>query len=218
MALVDLPRTVLKSTVAGVILYAVYLLVLLTVPYLAFEKNTDFLLTKQLIYHLDWWRWSFYIHIFSSPVIILSGLFQFSRKMIRNHPKWHRRLGKIYLVFVLFISGPSALIMSFYANGNLPTKISFVLLSSCWIMVTYLGYFFIRRGNRIKHGNFLLRSYALTLSAITLRFYAYLMDLGGINLHPVDAYMLLSWISWVPNLAIVEIMIRLGFVRKLAAS
>ena len=194
-------------TVAGAVLYASYLLILLTLPYLSFEKNTDFLLTKQLVYHIDSWRWSFYVHIFSSPVVILSGLVQLVPALLYRYPELHRILGRIYVITVLLVSGPAALVMSFYANGNAVTKLSFILLSCCWLTFTYIGYRRIRKGNIQQHTYFMTRSYALTLSAVTLRFYAYLLDVFGVSMHPADAYLLLSWTSWIPNLLVAETLI-----------
>lgn len=206
---------VLSWSAAGIILYASWLLILLTLPYLAFERTTDFLASKQLVYHIKWWRIAFYVHIFSSPVVILSGLFQFNRKLIHVYPKIHRTLGKIYIATVVFVSGPAALIMAFYANGNLYTKISFVLLSCLWLVFTWMGYIAARQRDFNRHGNFIVRSYALTLSAVTLRFYAYLMDVFQLDIAPQDAYLVLSWISWIPNLLLAEWMIRRGYVRYL---
>lgn len=200
---------------AAAILYASYLLIVLTLPYLAFGRTTDFLATKQLVYHIDWWRYAFYIHIFSSPVIILSGMFQFSRKLLYGFSKIHRTLGKIYVLFVLFVSGPSALVMGFYANGTLLTKISFVLLSVLWIVFTLKAWTAVRRRDFNTHGNWMLRSYALTLSAVTLRFYAYLIDVFQLDIAPVQAYELLAWASWVPNLLLAELLVRSGYVRRL---
>ncbi len=206
---------ILSWSTAAAILYASWLLILLTLPYLTFERTTDFLASKQLVYHLDWWRLSFYVHIFSSPVVILSGLIQFNRKLIKFYPRIHRTTGKIYVATVLFISGPAALVMAFYANGNDLTKTSFVILSCLWLLFTWQGYRLARQRDFVRHGNFLLRIYALTLSAVTLRFYAYTMDITGVDLSPKDAYMILSWISWIPNLLLAEAMIRYGYVRRL---
>lgn len=200
---------------ATAILYASYLLIVLTIPYLAFERTTDFLATKQMVYHIDWWRMAFYIHIFSSPVVILSGLFQFSRKLLHDYAAVHRATGKIYVLFVVLISGPSALVMGFYANGTLPTKISFVLLSLLWIFCTLKAWTSVRKRRFDVHGNFMLRSYALTLSAVTLRFYAFLLDVFHADILPVRAYELLAWTSWVPNLLLAELLIRSGYIRWL---
>ncbi len=213
----------MKSILRGVLsfggfialLYASYLLILLSLPYIHFERDVEFLETKQLIYHIKSWRYSFYIHVFSSPIVILSGLFQFNRWIIRNKPKIHRILGYIYIVSVLLIAAPSALIMAFYANGGYVAQVSFVALTICWILCTWIAYKKAKKGNYPSHVNWMLRSYALTLSAVTLRFYAYLFDVFNVNLPPRETYILLSYLSWIPNLIIVQVMIYFNYPRYL---
>lgn len=205
----------LDTLLSITILYASYLLIILSLPYIHFISDVDFLLTKQLIYHIKTWRISFYVHVFSSSFIILSGLFQFNRFVIYKKKQLHKFLGYIYIILVLFVSGPSAFIMSLYANGGIPAQISFTLLSVIWILSTAISFLAIRKGKIEKHAKWLLRSYALTLSAVTLRFYAYLFDAFNIPLHPIDTYIVLTWISWIPNLIICEILIRKGYIRSL---
>ncbi len=197
------------------IAYASYLLILLSLPYIHFERNVDFLKTKQLIYHLKYWRVSFYIHVFTSPVVIISGLFQFNRWILKNHARIHRISGYAYILTVIFITGPAAFIMSLWANGGRIAQLSFVLLSILWILFTYLAYHHVKKGSIDRHAKWMLRSYALTLSAVTLRFYAYLFDVFNLDLGPKETYILLAYIAWIPNLLIAEILIKLGYTRYL---
>lgn len=208
-------RKLLNFGTFGVILYATYLLVLLSLPYVEFQRDVDFLETKQLIYHIKWWRFSFYTHVFSSPVVIFCGLFQFNRWIIQNKPKLHRILGYCYILTVLLISGPSALIMSFYANGGRIAQSSFVILTLCWIVFTWIAFQRAKQGNYSAHVKWMLRSYALTLSAVTLRFYAYLFDVFNIDIPPRETYIIVSFLSWIPNLCFVQIMIKLNYVEYL---
>ena len=197
------------------ILYCSYLLVLLSIPYLAFKPGIEFLETKQLIYHLEWWRYSFYIHVFSSPFVIVFGLLQFNRLLIHRYKKAHRILGVCYLLLVVFIAGPSALLMGLYANGGYLAQISFVFLSCIWIAFTFLAYFRARKHDYISHSKWMLRSYALTLSAVTLRIYSYLFDFWNVPIPPKETYILLGYLSWIPNLLMAEIVIRTKFLTRL---
>ncbi|MNJ86142.1 hypothetical protein D3C87_36290 [compost metagenome] len=197
------------------ILYASYLLLLLSLPYLEIRRGIDFLKTKQLIYHIRHWKYSFYIHVFSSILIITSGLFQFSKTVLNKYTKVHRVSGFIYLVTTLLISGPAALVMSFYANGGYPAQASFVILSIFWLGSTFMAYYYVRKKDYLKHGKWMTRSYALTLSAVSLRLYSYLFDVFHFTMHPVDLYILLSWMSWVPNLIVAEIFIKRGLIQRL---
>lgn len=205
----------IKFVVACLILYASYLLLLLSIPYLEIKPNIEFLLTKQFVYHIDSWRWAFYIHVYSSIFVIVSGLFQFSKYLINKKPKIHRFSGYIYIIFLLLISGPGGLIMSFYANGGILAQTSFVILSSLWISFTLYAFILVKKQKYIQHGKWLLRSYALTISAVTLRFYLLLFDYFRINIGPVESYIIVAYASWIPNLIVAEILIRRGFIEKL---
>lgn len=200
------------------ILYASYLLLLLSLPYLEMRRGIDFLKTKQLIYHLKHWRYSFYIHVFTSILIITSGLFQFSKTILNKYTKIHRVSGFIYLFTTLLISGPAALVMSFYANGSYPAQTSFVILSILWLGTTFLAYYYVRKKDYEKHGKWMVRSYALTLSAVSLRLYSYLFDVFYLRMDPVDLYILLSWLSWTVNLVLAEILIKRGLIVRLLAN
>lgn len=204
-----------NSLVFGIILYASYLLILLSLPYIHFIPGVEFLATKQLIYHIDAWRISFYVHVFTSPIVILAGLFQFNGWILRNKPRLHRLLGMSYVIVVLFVTGPAALIMSLYANGGRTAQTSFVILSCLWILFTFLAYRKVRKHDYSSHIKWMIRSYALTLSAVTLRFYAYLFDVFNLNLGPKETYILLAYLSWIPNLIFAEILMRAGYLNYL---
>ena len=188
------------------ILYFAYLMFLITLPYLSFNLNVDFLLTKQNIIHIKFWRYAFYAHILTSVFVLVAGAFQFWDYFLQNFKKTHRIIGKTYVFIVLFVSGPGALIISFYANGNLISKTSFILLSLLWILFTALAFYFALKKDFIKHRNFMIRSYALTLSAITLRGYALVLP-NFIHLNAKEEYALIAWCSWTINLLIAEIII-----------
>lgn len=204
----------LKIVFFCLILYASYLLFLLSIPYLQFNRGVGFLETKQFVYHIKSWRYGFYIHVFSSIFILIIGLFQFNTFVIKRKIL-HRCLGYSYIFLLLFVSGPAALILSFYANGGVLAQFSFAILSILWIGSTFLALYFAWKKKFELHGNFLIRSYALTLSAVTLRFYAYLFDKINLNLGPVDTYILISYLGWIPNLIVAEILIQRGFVKQL---
>ncbi len=199
----------------SVVAYATYLMILIALPHLALQSGIDFLQTKQPIYHLKLWRWSFYIHIFSAIPVLFFGIFQFSRFVLKKHPKIHRTSGLIYATILLLLAAPSGLIMSFYANGGLIAQLGFVLMSLLWILTTILALYDIKQKNHVSHGKWMLRSYALTFAAVTLRFYGFLVDYFHFNIPPKETYILLAYLSWIPNLVIAEILIRFRFIDRL---
>jgi len=191
---------------AALILFFSGLMLYITLPYLSFRLDVDFLITKQKIIHLKHWRYAFYIHILSSVFVLVAGATQFWNYFLRNYKKLHRFIGKTYVFLILFISGPGALVMSFYANGTKLAKTSFVLLSVLWMLFTALAFYFALKKNFIAHRQFMIRSYALTLSAVTLRLYALLIPYV-VHMDGRDEYSLIAWSSWTINLLVAEIII-----------
>ena len=97
--------------------------------------------------------------------------------------------------------------MAVYANGHLPTKIAFIILDTLWFLFTYKAIVAIKAKDIKKHKRFMIRSYALTCSAITLRLWKIVL----INSFDIDAqtiYMIDAWLGFVPNLLFAEWLIR----------
>jgi len=192
-----------------------FLMVRLSLPYTAMRSDVDFLQTKQNVYHLRLWRTSFYIHVFTSCLVLIAGFTQFNPWLLSRRRVIHRYMGWVYVVVVTSISGPAAFIMGWYANGGLPARTSFTLLAFLWVILTaYAGYYAFRRRFQL-HGAFMFRSYALTLSALALRLYTFLMSFTAIPASPRDIYITTAWLSWVPNLILAELLIRKGWVEKI---
>lgn len=191
-----------------------FLMIRLTLPYTALRDDVNFLQSKQGVYYLTYWRISFYTHVFTSSFVLLAGFTQFSGSILRRWPRLHRSVGYAYILIVVFVSGPAGLVMGFYANGGFPARTSFVLLASLWIVFTALAWWYAMRKRFILHGAFLYRSYALTLSALTLRSYTFLLQWTQADIHPRDLYIVTAWLSWVPNLLIAEWLIQYRGVKK----
>ncbi|HCS22001.1 MAG TPA: hypothetical protein DIW47_15840 [Bacteroidetes bacterium] len=187
-----------------VLLFFSWLMLDITLPFFSFRYDIGFLLSKQHVLYLDIWRYSFYTHIASSLPLLLIGILQVIPPLRRNYPLLHRRLGRVYVFIVLFLAAPTGLIMGFYANGGIAAQASFMLLALCWWLFTFIGYRYYLKGELSKHGNFMIRSYALTLSAILLRSYVFVLPLFS-SIHGKDMYILVAWMSWVPNLLLVEL-------------
>lgn len=199
-----------QVNIALLLLLAVFsaLMIQLSVPYFTTRYDVDFLLTKQKIIHLKHWRYSFYTHITCSIFALIAGFTQFSKYLIQNKKLIHRAMGYIYVSDILLLAGPSGLIMSFYSNGTIVAKTSFVLLSCLWILFTGVALLKAKAGDFISHRNWMIRSYALTLSAISLRLFALILP-AFIHLSAHDEYALIAWLSWTINLVIAELIIYL---------
>jgi hypothetical protein len=195
---------------------AIYLMFKLSIPYTSFQKNIDFLITKQNVYHIDYWRYAFYAHVFTSILVLPAGFTQFNSRFFAK--AWHRRLGMLYIITVLLISAPTGFLMGLHANFGLASKASFILLSLMWFITTLLAFINAKRRRFIEHGEWMLYSYALTLSAITFRLIALSFDLFDIRVRPQEAYVATAWLSWVPNIIIAHLLIKMGFIKNIFKS
>lgn len=186
----------------------------ITVAYIPYNTDVGFLRIKQHYIHIDHWRIAFFIHVYASLWVLLAGFTQFSKRIQKLNPGLHRSFGYIYVTDVILITGPAGLLMGFYANGGLSSRIAFVVLAVLWIFFTAMALVKARRGDFKSHRNYMIRSFALTLSAITLRAWKYSIT-NSFELAPMDVYRAVAWLGWVPNLIIAEIIIR-GSGRKRA--
>ncbi|MFT5725862.1 MAG: putative membrane protein [Bacteroidia bacterium] len=173
------------------------------VRYLGFNTDVGFLRIKQQYVSNTFWLSSFYIHSFSAIFTLFAGFTQFSNQLRSNHIKLHKVFGKIYVYTVLFLTAPTGLVLGIYANGHLPSKIGFCLLAVLWFIFTLKAVQHIKRGHITKHRAFMIRSYALALSAITLRIWKFGLA-NTIEPDPMDLYQLVTWLGFIPNLLIAE--------------
>jgi len=171
------------------------------------QDNIGFLQFKQDYIHILPWKVAFYTHVFTIIFALLAGFTQFSALILKDHTNIHRLVGKIYIYDVLLINVPAAMIMAIYANGLLPTKTAFVILDCLWFWFTYKAVVEIKKGNVAAHKRFMIRSYALTLSAVSLRAWKIII-LSFVDIDPLHLYMINAWMGFVPNLLFAEWLIR----------
>ncbi|HMU47897.1 MAG TPA: DUF2306 domain-containing protein [Chitinophagaceae bacterium] len=178
----------------------------ITVAYIPYNTDVGFLRIKQQYIHIDHWRVAFFVHVYASMWVLLAGFTQFSKWLLKNKPKFHRSMGYIYVTDVLLITGPAGLLMGFYANGGIASRIAFVMLASLWIFFTVMALIKARQKDFKAHRRFMIRSYALTLSALTLRAWKYAIT-NTVELPPMDVYRMVAWLGWVVNLGVAEYII-----------
>jgi uncharacterized membrane protein len=162
--------------------------------------------------------WGIYPHAFFGIFAIAIGPFQFLSTMIKRR-KWHRWLGKVYLIAALG-TGISGFYMAVYSYGGWVTHLGFGGMAASMILTTLVAYLKIRAGNVRAHREWMIRSYAVMFSAVTFRAWLGLLtaSTGGEFL---IAYGAASWLSWVLNLVWAEFYLRRTFrataVRSLVA-
>ena len=175
----------------------------MAVDYSSFETDIHFLRVKQEYIDIPVWKVAFYIHVFSSVLALAAGLTQFSDHVLKKHRRLHRIVGWIYAVDILIINFPAAMVMAYYANGLLPSKIAFTLLDCLWFWFTLKAVIAARKRDINQHKRFMIRSFALTFSAITLRSWKIILT-SIFHPDPLSLYIIDAWMGFVPNLLLAE--------------
>jgi uncharacterized membrane protein len=188
--------------------YFYWLMLKITLLYVPYSNNAAFLKIKQteVATHPEY-IYLFYTHVYTSIFVLLFGFIQFFKFKTAAGRKLHRFAGYNYIVLLLGFAAPGGLYMGWHANGGLGAKISFIMLSLLWGYATLQAFLKIKKGQVAAHRNWMLRSFALTLSAVTLRVWKVVI-VFLFHPPPMDVYKIIAWLGWVPNLIIAEILIR----------
>jgi hypothetical protein len=190
-----------------------WLMLRITLEYWPIGSDAAFLQIKQQYLGIRHWELAFWIHVFTSMPALLAGFTQFAPRLLAKLPKVHRLMGRIYVFTVCFVTGPASLVMAFYANGGITSRIAFVILALLWLATTAMGWRKALRREWPAHREWMIRSYALTLSAITLRAWKYVI-VWAFEPPPMDVYRLVAWLGFVPNVLFAEWWIRRRRGRK----
>ncbi len=191
------------NLLVAILMFFIYPMWQITEQYMPYHTDVGFLRIKQQYIGIHHWRFAFFVHIYSSMLVLLAGFTQFSAYFLKHYKPWHRKLGYVYVLNILLITGPASFVMSLYANGGWSSRIGFLLLAILWWWFTYKALLLAKQKNFVAHRKFMIRSFALTLSAITLRCWKYAIN-NTLDLPPMEVYRLVAWLGWGVNILVAE--------------
>lgn len=160
------------------------------------------------------WRVAFHMHFIGGAVALGLGWTQFLKNFRAKHLNIHRRIGYMYLIAIVLVSSPGAFYMALYANGGFNNVLGFGMMAFCWFGFTAIAFLRIKNGDIQAHERWMIRSFAVTLGAVTLRIFMPLMIVFGIP--ETEAYQAISWFCWVPNLFVAEWIIQRKYLSATA--
>jgi hypothetical protein len=196
------------KTVGRILWYFAFLWVVMLcggtfLQYYGFKNHSHFLEIKAAAVKTGWYLPAFYFHIIGSSIILFLGFFQFL-KAVYNHRKLHKLLGKVYIFGVLFFAAPGAYVMTLFINRGPWVFTSFLAQNTLWVAFTLSGWVLVVSRKIEPHIKMMRRSYALAFGAVTLRFYTLVCHVWGISLDFSNNYIVIAFLSWVPNILIAE--------------
>ncbi len=157
------------------------------------------------------WNIEFYMHITLGGLALLIGWTQFIVKWRTNQLKLHRQIGKVYVTASL-LSAVAGMYIALYATGGIIASLGFICLGITWFYTTLTAYIEIKNRRIVEHEKMMIFSYAACFSAVTLRVY---LPLLIILFHDfVIAYLIVSWLCWIPNIIVAYFLVKQLQIRK----
>jgi Predicted membrane protein (DUF2306) len=144
------------------------------------------------------------VHIFASAIALTLGPAQFSARLRQRRPALHRGIGRTYLGVGVGVGGIAGLVMATHASGGAWARLGFAALAVAWLLTGWLAYRAARRRSFVVHRRWMVRNFALTFAAVTLRLYLPSAFVAGISFE--TSYPVIAWLCWVPNLIVAELL------------
>ncbi len=145
------------------------------------------------------------LHVVGAMIALVAGPLQFVRAIRTRWPAFHRMTGRIYILGCA-IGAPTGLVLALGTTAGPVAATGFAIPSILWPAFTWLGLRAVLEGRVDDHREWMLRSYALIASGITLRLMLPAAMMAGYEFYP--AYRVISWLTWTANLGLCEYFIR----------
>ena len=149
--------------------------------------------------------WGLQVHVAASGLAMIAGAFQFHKGLRTHFRTVHRWLGRIH-VTACVVGGLAGGTIALSSTAGPIAGLGFLLLAVFWVPFTLLALAAAMRRDFVAHERWMIRSFALTFAAVTLRLY--LPTVAILELDFLPAYRIIAWAAWVPNLIIAEIWLR----------
>lgn len=162
---------------------------------------------------------AFYVHIVAGGIALVASPFQFWRGLRDRAPRVHRWTGRVALAAIA-IAGVAGLALAPFSAAGIVGLFGFGALALLWVLSGWRGYRAIRRGDVPSHRAWMMRTFALTYAAVTLRIWLPLLmfaqvpfALAATGAFDADAafanaYAAVPFLCWLPNLVVAEWLIR----------
>lgn len=145
------------------------------------------------------------VHVAGAVTALVVGSAQFLPSLRRSSNPPHRWTGRVYVAGCL-VGGVAGLVLAPGSYAGPIASVGFGGLAVIWIVVTALGWRAATQGRFVEHRRWMIRSWALTLAAVTLRIY--LPTVMILELPFLPWYRAISFLAWVPNLIAAELWLR----------
>lgn len=145
------------------------------------------------------------LHVIGGVAALLVAPVQFVGRVRTRWPAFHRANGCVYLAACAMTS-PTGLILALGTTSGPVAAAGFAIPALLLPVFTWWAWRAAVARQFDRHRDWMLRSYAVIATAITLRLMLPASALLGIDFS--DAYPVIAWLAWMTNLALFEYLIR----------
>lgn len=143
-----------------------------------------------------------FVHVGFAATALLLGPAQFLPRLRSRFPRLHRWTGRIYVTACL-AGGFAGLLLAVGSTAGPVATAGFGLLAVLWMAAAAQAWRLARTRRFEAHRRWMIRSFALTFAAVTLRIYLPLVAIAGLPF--LDWYRAIAFLCWVPNLVAAEL-------------
>lgn len=151
-------------------------------------------------------RTVFLTHVVAASAALAVAVPQFLPRLRSRNAGLHRWTGRAYALAVL-AGGVSGGLLAVSAMPDRPVAgFGFGVLAILWLAITGYAVHLARAGQTMRHRTWMIRSFALTFAAVTLRLQLPVLFLLGMDYPQASNWV--GWLCWVPNLIVAEWILR----------
>ncbi|MEO6386973.1 MAG: DUF2306 domain-containing protein [Croceibacterium sp.] len=145
------------------------------------------------------------LHVAGGATALLIGSLQFFPRLRSRRSGVHRLVGRVYVGCCL-LGAAAGLPLALGSTAGPIASGGFASLAVAWFVTTSLGWRHATQRRFAEHRRWMLRSWAVTTAAVSLRLMLPVPPALGFDFF--DGYRLISWLCWIFNLAVVEVYLR----------
>lgn len=114
--------------------------------------------------------WLFVPHVLGGLTALLGGPLQFSSRIRKRYPRFHRILGRAYVVGV-FLAAPLGILLStsHHDPRQIHTVVAITVQASAWMITTGIAFLTARNRHFQQHFEWMVRSYGVTFTFVGTR-------------------------------------------------
>ncbi|MEW5738501.1 MAG: DUF2306 domain-containing protein [Myxococcota bacterium] len=168
------------------------------------DEYAPFVLEKLPLAREELFLFALKVHVVAAALALPGCLLLVSMAVLKRFPRFHRWLGRVTGVAVLFALLPSGFYLSLFAKGGLPSTLGFMATGAIMGVGMVQGVRTARAGRFVEHRRWVLHVLAQMGVAVLSRAMLFGFDAAGVE--EIPAYLVSLWLPVVGCAVFVEVL------------